>query len=116
MEIQFFAPTRGTFYRFEAQPAEHDAIDAEHVFRITATGWVSTWFVDDIYLGYSSERRLTDFYGLTNIPKTRTSITPRTFTISTTPRPCAADGNTCTHPNGVVGCAAVTTASHHGQE
>ena len=70
VEIQFFAPTRGTFYRFEAQPAEHDAIDAEHVFRITATGWVSTWFVDDIYLGYSSERRLTDFYGLTNIPKT----------------------------------------------
>ena len=67
VEIQFFAPTRGKFYDFDAEPAEHEAIDADHVFRITATGWVSAWFVDDIYLGYSDDRRLTDFYGLTNI-------------------------------------------------
>ncbi|WP_133735776.1 hypothetical protein [Halospina denitrificans] len=70
VEIRFFAPTRGKFYQFEAEPADHEALDAEHVFRITATGWVSTWFVDDIYLGYNSNRQLTDFYGLTNIPKT----------------------------------------------
>ena len=67
--IQFFAPTRGKFYDFDAEPADHEAIDAPHVFRITATGWVSTWFVDDIYLGYNEDRQLTDFYGLTNILK-----------------------------------------------
>lgn len=69
VEIRFFAPTRGKFYQFEAEPADHEAIDADHAFRITATGWVSTWFVDDIYLGYNSDRQLTDFYGLTNILK-----------------------------------------------
>lgn len=69
VEIQFFAPTRGKFYDFDAEPADHEAIDAPHVFRITATGWVSTWFVDDIYLGYNESRQLTDFYGLTNILK-----------------------------------------------
>lgn len=69
IEIQYFAPTRGKFYGFEAEYAENEALDADHVFRITPGGWVSGWFVDDIYLGYNDKRELTDFHGLTNILK-----------------------------------------------
>lgn len=69
VSIRFFAPTRGKFYGFEAEPADKAEIEADHVFQIRASGWVSSWFVDNLYLGYNDERQLTDFYGLTNILK-----------------------------------------------
>lgn len=67
VRISFLAPTRGEFYDFEVRPGDKDALDGEHVFRIRPRGWVSRWFVDDIFLGYDTEGRLTDYYGLTNI-------------------------------------------------
>ncbi len=67
VRIRFLAPTRGEFYDFEVRPSGNDALDGEHVFQIRPRGWVSRWFVDNIYLGYDSEGRLTDYYGLTNI-------------------------------------------------
>ncbi len=67
VEIEFLAPTRGKFYAFEAEPAEMAKLDGEHVFRISVAGWVSSWFVDPIYLAYDEQRQLTDFHGLTNI-------------------------------------------------
>lgn len=68
--IEFLAPTRGKFYAFQAEPAEMEALEGEHVFRISVASWASSWFVDPIHLAYNDQRRLTDFYGLTNILRT----------------------------------------------
>ena len=68
--IEFLAPTRGQFYAFAAEPAEMEALEGEHVFRISVAGWVSSWFVDPIHLAYNDQHLLTDFLGLTNILRT----------------------------------------------
>lgn len=70
VRISFLAPTRGEFYNFEVRPSAREALDGEHVFQIRPRGWVSRWFVDDIYLGYDDEGRLTDYFGLTNLRET----------------------------------------------
>ena len=70
IRISFLAPTRGEFYNFEVRPAAKEELEGEHVFRIRPRGWVSRWFVDDIFLGYDDEGRLTDYYGLTNLRET----------------------------------------------
>lgn len=66
-DIRFFAPTRGAFYGFEAEPTSHEAIDAGYVFRISKTGWIASWFLDPFYLGFNDQQQLTDFRGMTNI-------------------------------------------------
>lgn len=71
VRIGFLAPTRGKFYAFKAEPAEKAALEGTHVFRISVAGWVSSWFVDPIHLAFNEQRQLTDFYGLTNILRTR---------------------------------------------
>ena len=67
VRIQFLVPTRGKFYAFDAEPAQMQALDGEHVFRISVAGWVSSWFVDPLHLAFNDKRQLTDFHGLTNI-------------------------------------------------
>ena len=69
-EVQFFAPTRGSFYAFEAESTSDERIDSAHVFRIRKTGWISSWFIDALYLGFNRHRQLTDYLGRTNILKT----------------------------------------------
>ena len=70
LDIEFLASTRGRFYSFRVRETDPD-FDAvgDHVFRISASGWVTRWFADEIFLGYSEDRRLTDYYGQTNIPR-----------------------------------------------
>ncbi|MEQ6885034.1 hypothetical protein [Salicola sp. Rm-C-2C1-2] len=70
VQIGFLAPTRGKFYAFKAEPAEKEALEGKHVFRISVAGWVSSWFVDPIHLAFNEQRQLTDFHGLTNILRT----------------------------------------------
>lgn len=70
VDIEFLAPSRGQFYAFRAEPTDMKALEGSHVFRISVAGWVSGWFVDPIHLAYNDQRQLTDFHGLTNIPRT----------------------------------------------
>jgi len=68
--IEFLASTRGDFYRFDVSRVDRaDELEGDHAFRIRSRGWVTRWFVDEIILGYSDDRRLTDYVGVTNIRK-----------------------------------------------
>jgi hypothetical protein len=69
--FRFLGPTRGDHYGFVAEPADAEAFEADHEFRIRPDGLVTRFLVDPIYLGYNDEGFLTDFSGLTNIRKNR---------------------------------------------
>ncbi|WP_143269420.1 hypothetical protein [Mangrovitalea sediminis] len=73
LHFDFLAPTRGKTIAFRLVPAnrtEREKTGAAHSFVIKPESTILSWFVDPILLGYNQQRQLTDYIGLTNIPKT----------------------------------------------
>ncbi|MDO6824456.1 hypothetical protein [Marinobacter sp. 1_MG-2023] len=67
VKFRFLAPTRGTDYAFILEPAQSEAIDADHVVQIRPVNLVLKFLVDPIILGYNSKGALTAYSGLTNV-------------------------------------------------
>lgn len=73
MPFDFLAPTRGKTIAFRLVPADADQrrkTGAEHSFVIKPQSTFLSWFVDPILLGYNAQQQLTDYIGVTNIPRT----------------------------------------------
>lgn len=89
VSFRILAPTRGEHYGFVAEPADDDAIDAKHVFRIRPSGLIARFLVDPILLGYDQEGFLTDYSGLTNIRENKErNYTAHIRYKTETPSPC----------------------------
>jgi len=72
--FSFFAPTRGDTVSFRVRAAsdsQQAKVKAPNVFVMEPDNLVVRWMVDPILLGYNKHRQITDYVGLTNIPRTR---------------------------------------------
>lgn len=71
VDFRFLGPTRGEHYGFIIEPASTERTNAAHIVRIRPSGFIARFLVDPVTLGYNESGVLTDYFGLSNIRKSR---------------------------------------------
>lgn len=70
----FYAPTRGKAYQFrvhQADAQQRNKINAPFVFVMEPDSLILRWTTNPVLLGYNKAHRITDYLGLTNVPRNR---------------------------------------------